>query len=53
MGGAFDLARWATLWKEAGVVVAPTRAGAASKAKYRPKVVFVWETDRWVNDAGV
>jgi len=53
MGGTLDLARCATLEKEAGVEVTPTRAGAVSKAKYRPTVVFVWENSRCVNDAGV
>ena len=54
MGRALDLVRCGILWKEAGVVVAPTRAGAVSKVKYRPTEVFGWENKRCeVNDVGV
>lgn len=52
MGGTLGLARRVTLRKEAGVVAAPTRVGAVSKAKYRPTAVFVWENNRCENDVG-
>ena len=52
MGGTFDLEMCATLRKDAGIVVTPTRAGVVSKAKYRPTVVFVWENNRCANDDG-